>query len=180
MIGIEPDDELDLNSINIDENDFQSCQSSAKIIDNNNETIILNLSTKNTKTSTKSNIIYSNNDQNNHMFKDRFGFWIDNDNDNFHQARLITEKEAIARKNKESERSKKWVYMMKSWDKFIIKQVNKLKSRIRKGIPDSLRTFAWSHLAEIGDIKVRYPHPECIDVSRLTDQVKDEVRIHIN
>ena len=45
-------------------------------------------------------------------------------------------------------RMEKWNYMIENYDEFKIKKFDKLKSRTRKGIPDSLRSYVWQLFAE--------------------------------
>ena len=59
---------------------------------------------------------------------------------------------------KEITRSKKWMKMLKEWDKIRINKENKLKSRIRKGIPDIVRAEVWKRLAGIEMLKLAYPN----------------------
>ena len=42
----------------------------------------------------------------------------------------------------------KWNYMIQNYEKFKLKKFEKLKSRTRKGIPDSLRSYVWKLFAE--------------------------------
>lgn len=37
----------------------------------------------------------------------------------------------------------KWIKMTKDWDKWVAKSEGRLKTRVRKGVPDSLRAKAW-------------------------------------
>lgn len=107
------------------------------------------------------------------MIKDRFGFII-TESDTSHQRLSLTAKEIQQRKNKESERAGKWITMMRKWTSF--DHSSKLKSRVRKGIPDALRSFAWKQLAENDKIRAKYPVPPVdIDTSTLSSLVKDEV-----
>lgn len=52
----------------------------------------------------------------------------------------------------------KWHKMLAVWDVFRKKKASKLKSRIRKGIPDSLRAEVWYAITNAGDMKSRYPN----------------------
>ena len=107
------------------------------------------------------------------MMKDRFGFII-TESDTSHQRLSLTAKELQQRKNKESERAGKWILMMRKWTSF--DHSSKLKSRVRKGIPDALRSFAWKQLVEIDKVRDKYPCPHTdIDTGGLSSLVKDEV-----
>jgi hypothetical protein len=108
---------------------------------------------------------------------DRFGFII-SDSDSSHMSLSISDRELISRKNKESERALKWVEMKKRWNKF--DHTSKLKSRVRKGIPDPLRSFAWIQLSSIEKIRKQHPVPhDSIDLNSVTDGTKDEVRTRL-
>lgn len=58
---------------------------------------------------------------------------------------------------KENARLEKWQNMLSKWVKYKTKRKNKLKSRVRKGIPDSLRGIVWCDFAEIKKLKDQYP-----------------------
>ncbi|RHZ38924.1 hypothetical protein DYB26_013747, partial [Aphanomyces astaci] len=52
----------------------------------------------------------------------------------------------------ENRRTQKWIAMtggvdIEDWERTKQKQAAKLKSRVRKGIPDAIRGIAWPHLA---------------------------------
>ncbi|CAG2213633.1 USP6NL [Mytilus edulis] len=76
---------------------------------------------------------------------DRYGF--------IHDSRLPTQRDAAETKAKEveSERTKKWLKMMKSWKKYYPGE--KMTRRIYKGIPDSLRGEIWARLLDINKVK---------------------------
>lgn len=48
---------------------------------------------------------------------------------------------------KEKSRETKWLQMLQEWDKFNTKQIDVLRKRVYKGIPDSLRAKVWWLLA---------------------------------
>jgi hypothetical protein len=54
---------------------------------------------------------------------------------------------------KEMERVHKWNVMMSDWDRWMKKNVSKIKERVRKGIPDRCRSEAWGKLADLRNIK---------------------------
>ena len=73
---------------------------------------------------------------------DEFGFIIDK------------KSESTDLKNKEKDellkinaRIEKWNYMIENYDEFRKKKADKLKSRTRKGLPDSLRSYVWQLFA---------------------------------
>ena len=43
-------------------------------------------------------------------------------------------------------REKKWLSMLKNWDRFMQNKWVKIRDRCRKGIPESVRGLAWFHL----------------------------------
>ena len=75
---------------------------------------------------------------------DRYGFYMDDD---FRGSLKVTDQIVEARKKKESERSLKWAKMIKNWDQVVLTRQEKLKRRVRKGIPDAIRGFAWFKLS---------------------------------
>ena len=69
---------------------------------------------------------------------DEYGFLIKEGNEN-----LNTSKELL----KLNARMEKWKYMLNDYNNFSTKNLKKLKSRTRKGIPDNLRSYAWQKFA---------------------------------
>lgn len=53
----------------------------------------------------------------------------------------------LEHKQKEVLREIKWVEMRTQWDKFMQRRFSKIRSRCLKGIPDSMRSFAWVQLS---------------------------------
>ena len=105
--------------------------------------------------------------------KDRYGFFV---SDKFHRCSNISMETSKSRKMVEFRRSKKWVKMMTKWQKYTDgPKCTKMKSRVRKGIPDDMRGFAWHHFAHTEAIEEKYPDPHKIDTSVLSEIVKDEV-----
>ena len=49
-------------------------------------------------------------------------------------------------------RQEKWSYMLQNYDEFCKKHFAKLKERVRKGIPDSLRGYAWQKLINVDEL----------------------------
>ncbi len=76
---------------------------------------------------------------------DEYGF-IKNQNQS--QNGEDNEKEKNAEMLKINARLEKWQYMIQNYEEFKTKKFNKLKSRTRKGIPDSLRSYIWQLFAE--------------------------------
>jgi hypothetical protein len=105
--------------------------------------------------------------------KDRFGFFV---TDKFHKHKDISSEVKNQRKAKESERSRKWIKMIKNWDKYSgPSRIEKLKTRTRKGIPDVARGYAWYHFVHGEDVKKKYPDVRQINTSDLSTVVIDEV-----
>ena len=103
---------------------------------------------------------------------DRYGFYV---SDDFHTSLLVSAQEVIQRKGKEAERTTKWIKMVKGWDKVIINRQEKLKRRVRKGIPDHVRGFVWTKLSEAVQYKKQYPKLRDIDAKALDELTEDEV-----
>ena len=73
---------------------------------------------------------------------DEYGFIIDKKSEENNQ------KEKSADLLMINARMEKWNYMIQNYDEFKVKKFEKLKSRTRKGIPDSLRSYVWQLFAE--------------------------------
>lgn len=83
----------------------------------------------------------------------------DTNNINRARAKAIKKKKKAQNSKKEQRhlnklykrREKKWIQMLENWESnFVTKpKENKLRQRIRKGIPNSLRGEAWSRLAKV-------------------------------
>ena len=106
--------------------------------------------------------------------KDRWGVLI---TDEFPKYLQLTPEEIALRKEKEAERALKWVKMKKNWPKYCFggAKYTKLKRRARKGIPDSVRGFAWFQLCGANQVQEKYPNPWAINVSTVSETVIDEV-----
>jgi hypothetical protein len=64
--------------------------------------------------------------------------------------KIISNKKEI---DKEMKRVRKWNIMMSDWDRWMKKNANKIKERVKKGIPDRCRSEAWGKLADLRNIK---------------------------
>ena len=73
---------------------------------------------------------------------DQYGFLLSNNNQNDD---ANNKSEDLLQINA---RLEKWRYMMENYNEFSTKKFSKLKSRTRKGIPDSLRSYVWQIFAE--------------------------------
>ena len=147
--------------------------------------------------------------------KDRFGFFLDKSSRNFNHSKEIDKKENFARRSKDNERAKKWLFMTKAWHEDYSTNANslnminslpakkaklfgaiplpsvpklglanlvdpysisKLKSRVRKGVPEPLRSYVWHHLSDSDRAKELFPTPSTeLMPSTLPGQVTDEV-----
>ena len=76
------------------------------------------------------------------MDTDEFGF-IKESNDNKKQ-----DKESLLQLNA---RLEKWNYMLNNFDDFVKNHYSKLKERVRKGIPDSLRGYVWQKILNVDE-----------------------------
>ena len=74
---------------------------------------------------------------------DEFGFIKDSN-----EKEKKEEKEDLLKYNA---RLEKWNYMLSNYDEFCKKNYNKLKERVRKGIPDSLRGYAWQKIINLDE-----------------------------
>jgi hypothetical protein len=95
---------------------------------------------------------------------DRYGFLC---SDAFHHLHELPPAVLLARRAKEESRTAKWVKMIKAWEKYgpggAKASTNKLKRRVRKGIPDSLRGLAWYRMSSAEHSRELYPDIEVID-----------------
>jgi hypothetical protein len=57
---------------------------------------------------------------------------------------------------KEAGRVEKWRYMLDNWDEFVKKKGDKLKERVRKGIPDRWRAIVWKKLLAFDNVRESY------------------------
>lgn len=62
---------------------------------------------------------------------------------------VLDEKEIALRKLRENARLEKWNKMLSNFDDFYKNNFNKLKSRTRKGVPDSIRGLIWQIYADV-------------------------------
>ena len=72
-------------------------------------------------------------------------------------------------------RIEKWSYMIENWQIFSTSKYKILKSRVRKGIPSSLRNQVWQLLTKVKEIKKTYPRHHYF---RLTNKIEDPECIH--
>ena len=74
---------------------------------------------------------------------DEFGFIKESNENNKKQ-----DKESLLQLNA---RLEKWNYMLSNFDDFVKNHYSKLKERVRKGIPDSLRGYAWQKILNVDE-----------------------------
>ena len=80
-------------------------------------------------------------------------------------------------------RELKWVEMLKNFDEWMDKRFKKIKSRCRKGIPQSMRSKAWMHLTGAILLKNNKPnyYVECLnnpnkfDVTKYVEDIKKDL-----
>ncbi|KAJ1390824.1 hypothetical protein B484DRAFT_408903 [Ochromonadaceae sp. CCMP2298] len=106
---------------------------------------------------------------------DRYGFLC---SDAFHQAHQLPPAVLHARRQKEAERTLKWVKMIKKWETYGPGGAKnfKLKRRVRKGIPDAIRGLVWYRMSDAEQGRLLFPDIDMIDTSNVPAQVIDEVR----
>ena len=90
---------------------------------------------------------------------DEYGFILeenssdDSEENNNNSAKKDNKKNEKHKENllKINARIEKWNYMLNNFKEYQTTKLNKLKSRVRKGIPDSLRGFVWQKLAGVDE-----------------------------
>lgn len=113
------------------------------------------------------------------ILKDRYGFYV---TDEYHRINssipsYLQEK----RRRKEQSRVAKWLKMKSKWQLHYAvssgstKVSVKLRRRVRKGIPDAMRGFAWYEFSGAAAMAGRYPNPSAIDISVVPETVLDEI-----
>ena len=76
---------------------------------------------------------------------DEFGFIIEKKSE---ESRKSNNNKDVDELLKINARMEKWNYMIANYGEFSTNKFNKLKSRTRKGVPDSLRSYIWQLFAE--------------------------------
>lgn len=112
---------------------------------------------------------------------DKWGFFK---GDEFHRAKEVSPGTIILRDNKEKEREVKWIRMMNKPGAFgYLRKYRgpKLKRRVKKGIPDSLRSKAWYGLCDIENtVKNKIPDLDKLDIKSLPSRTVDEIERDID
>lgn len=75
---------------------------------------------------------------------DRYGWFITKNEIMTPQNLKILQTESLI----EFKREQKWIKMIKNWDYFMTNKLYKIKSRVKKGIPDCLRSKVWQLLLD--------------------------------
>ena len=65
------------------------------------------------------------------------------------------EKKKVSELLKINARIEKWNYMLQNLREFRTEKISKLKSRTRKGIPDSIRSYAWQKLCDFDEFYIK-------------------------
>lgn len=97
---------------------------------------------------------------------DRYGFYIGEDpsaSQVYHKAKVIESKEFKARMDKEISRSRKWQDMLAQWQRGTLPGEDKLKERIKKGIPNDCRDDAWYSISNAQHFHDLYPDPSILN-----------------
>lgn len=107
------------------------------------------------------------------VLHDKYGFIT---NANRQRGSLSKSSKDIERRGaKEKERGEKWLRMLRQWD-FVVKfRKAKLQRRIRKGIPNVMRAWAWFHISHAQEYKTKYPDLSKIDTAKIPAKVKDDI-----
>lgn len=114
---------------------------------------------------------------------DRYGFFL---SDAFHRGAELSEKNILARRKKEQQRERKWIKTINKWDSFIVNDIltlpRKVRRRVRKGIPDALRSRVWASMLELEAARRKYsPLPTTEDILKKVPQiVQDEIERDID
>ena len=94
---------------------------------------------------------------------DEFGFILEeNSNEDSEENNNQSKKKDNKKNEKPKEnllkinaRIEKWNYMLNNYKEYQTTKFNKLKSRVRKGIPDSLRGFVWQKIAGVDEYYIK-------------------------
>jgi TBC1 domain family member 10 len=116
---------------------------------------------------------------------DRYGFFIGEDESSseiFHKAKVVDSKIRRARIDKEALRSRKWAEMLGKWNAGNPPSADKLKERIKKGIPNDCRDTAWYTISQASIFQEKYPIPSELtrDESKLNLATLDDIERDID
>lgn len=84
-----------------------------------------------------------------HRPVDRFGFFIDEG--------AVTPVPPLHEVRLDNSRTKKWLRMIADWSAYRARHAAQLKNRVRKGIPNALRSRAWPLLCGAAQFKGEHP-----------------------
>ena len=81
------------------------------------------------------------------------------------------------------QRELKWVDMLRNFDEWMSKRFKKIKSRCRKGIPQSMRSIAWMHLTGAVLLKKQKPdyykecleNPKRVEIGKYVEDIKKDL-----
>lgn len=111
--------------------------------------------------------------------KDKFGFLA---SDKMHQQQpAASQQQQQQRDAKEEERLRKWQQMQVRWPEYFKHDAKfcKAKTRARKGVPNSMRRWAWYQFCNAAKAKRLFPDPfNSIDTAKVSAQTIDEVRVN--
>ena len=125
-----------------------------------------------TKKSTSTRVSEDSEFKSDGVHVDHYGFYVD---DHHHQSLEVSERTILTRKEKEKERTKKWIKMLKNWDFTETYRKEKLKRRVRKGICDNVRGLAWTKLSQAWRYRKQCPDLDSLNMSDLPDAARDDV-----
>lgn len=92
-----------------------------------------------------------------HRRSDRYGFYVQDGVEAQESGGYTHGRVSRVDARLENLRLKKWLHMLAHWDDFSVRNAGKLKSRVRKGVPDALRGHVWPRLAGAHTLKARSP-----------------------
>lgn len=116
-----------------------------------------------------------------HNMRDRFGFIIMDDEDegsylsNLQKTAEVDAVSLNSRRQKETEREKKWIKMMHRWNFTLQYRKRKLRRRIIKGVPDAFRGQLWYNLLEADLVRDQFSDCSQIDITSIPSRTIDEV-----
>lgn len=87
---------------------------------------------------------------------DRFGFYIDENDDEYDDSPEVYRRSAVPSETAvllEQRRLQKWLSMLRNWSNVRLDRDGVIKKRARKGIPNSVRATAWCLLSDCGDLR---------------------------
>ena len=109
---------------------------------------------------------------------DRYGFIKE---DGIDQMPDVDKDKADKKRNaKENVRNTKWGRMKGKWQRCTTIRKEKLRRRVRKGIPDAARCWAWFKLSGADDFQLLYPDLSVFDVGALDEKIRDEIERDID